>query len=702
MHRTNEAVTSFRWLIQNLGARDASSRISRSWQRVRNQMRGTVQSFTSSQDWISDFWICKTANASVIGLGVQPGWDPPDELDEWPSVPSGLLQAYHPEDMRQTNHSAFVSVLNSAPDVVESSSDTAVSEFYALDDATTRIADVAMIQAQYVRAWLSTAIGTLLSSVALSPQKDHEPLERESRRRLLIPRELKAAPLWGVQFAEGAIGILYNCRQSPLGTLSWRGIRIGQGEEWMKHWQWLSQSVDAAHVIPAVVLAAKLLRCRPLLVALTNTLEANDPELEDIAVAVLRRWLLSLKAMAWLEDALERQWDRVRPEDLACFAFNAVKPDWPRRVLAVSHRSMDAKPALFGMNAWRSSLFAIDANYAPSWETNTGMIWGLFAATPVLVKISSPNYELSEWCQREEEVLRYVEHTCDFMDRRFVLDMTIERVASLDRFVAAWRPLSKFRSWIPEFPPPCNVYFPGTLPEWALRMLRAAAALRVFHATYAVVSADAANRLAQLLCSSAGLPPIPPPTNNADGWGAYRQVFRDLQTECGLEEDAVPLWFPAKVAPWHLDRVQAFSDAIPDLSQGRPSLADVLPALEWGETVLPLLEEANLGDMTVIDLRGLSKHPWETAPALSMTRGIAAMRSPPRPVWFLQSAGQSVDTWDLPQDHPIFTQYIEEQFAWMMVEGTLSPEWPHAYAERCGLIMSAPLLAKCRATRQTG
>lgn len=517
----------------------------------------------------------------------------------------------------------------------------------------------------------------------------------------MIPRELKAAPLWGAQLSEGAIGILYNCRQSPLGTLSWPGIRIGQGEEWMKHWQWLSQPVRPAHVVPAIVLAAKLLRCRPLLVALTNALEANDLELEEIAVAVLRRWMLSLKAMAWLEDALQRPWDRVRPQDLACFAFNAIKPDWPRRVLALSHRSMDAKPALFSMNAWRSSLFAIDANYAPSWETNTGMIWGLFAASPVLVKISSPNYELSEWCQREEEMLRYVQHTCDFMDHRFVLDVTVERVASLDRFVEAWRPLSGFNARTPEFPPLSNVYFPGTQLEWQLRMLRAAAALRVFHAIYGHASADAADRLAQLLSSSASLPPIPPPTNNADGWAAYRRVFRDLQTECGLDVNAVPLWFPANVSPWHPDRVQKFADAIPNLSQGRPSLVDMLAALEWRETLLPLLEEANLGDMTVIDLRGLSKHAWETDPALSMSRGIAAMRSPPRPVWFLQRAGQSVDDWDLPHDHPIFTEHIEEQFAWMMVEGTLSPGWPDVYAERCGLIMSAPLLAKCRSTRQS-
>jgi hypothetical protein len=664
-------------------------------------MRGLSQVVGSLQDWISDFWICKAANPSAIGRGISPGWDPPDRIDEWPSMLSALLLSYAPDNMRRTNHFNFIRVLNAAVDVVESSSGAAVSEFYALDDATTQSADVPMIQAQYVRAWLSTALGGLLSGIALSPQMRPEALVAESRRRLLIPRTLKAAPMWGVQFAEGEIGILYNCRQSPQGTLSWRGIRVGQGEEWLKHWQWLSCQVDSSQILPTIALAARLLRCRPLLAGLSDALDENDHGLEEIAVAVLRRWLLSLKAMAWLEEALAQPWSQVRPQDLACFAFNAVKPDWPRRLVALSHRSMDAKPALIRMKAWQSSLFAIDANYAPSWETNTGMIWALFAATPLLVAISSPHYDASEWCRREKEMLRYLEHTCDFMNHRFVLDPDVEHVSALDHFVDAWRPLSGLtsRARIPEFPPLSMVYFLGGQLEWLLRMLRAAAALRVFHAIYGDADIDVANRLAQLLSSNASLPPIPPPTNNPDGWAAYRRVFRDLQTECGLEPNAVPLWFPPNVSPWDLDRVQAFTDVIPDLSEGQPSLSDILPAIEWREILLPLLDEANLGDNSVIDLRGVTRDTWETDPALSMSRGIASLRSPPIPVWFLQRAGQRVEDWQLPQDRPIFTEHTERQFAWMMWEGTLSPEWPAAYAERSGLIMSPPLLEKCRRTR---
>ena len=666
-------------------------------------MRATTQIISSSQDWISDFWICKTADVDFDG--VVPKWDPPDELDEWPTLPPRLLDLYAPEKTRLTNHSNFQRLLDSAVSVTESSSNAAVMEFYALDDATTRIGDTAMIQAEYVRAWLSTALGNLLSSMALSPQSHHNELVATSLRRLSIPRELKAAPMWGVQFAEGEIGILYNCRQTPLGSLSWAGIRIGQGWEWRKHWQWLSHSPDLAQIAAGLPLAAKLLRCRPLLEALLTALDSKDQGLEYIALAVLRRWLLSLKAMAWLEEALVQRWDHVRPQDLACFAYNAVKPDWPRRSVALSHRSKDAKPILQTMKAWTSSLFAIDANYAPSWETNTGMVWGLFAATPMLIRIRSPHYPgTSEWCERESAIIDYLEQSCDFIPRRLVLDMNVEDTAALDQMVDAWRPQSAFFAAAlghPEFPPRGQVYIPGAELEWPLAMLRAAAALRIFHAIYGDADADVANRLCYFLSSTEEPVPIPPPTNNPEGWAAYRKLFRDLQKAVGINDGRPPLLLRSGSPPWNPDEVQAYVDAIPDLSQGNPSLSDVLAAMEWRTVLVPILEEASLGDMTLVDFRGLSKETWETDPRLSLPRGIAALRITPRPIWFIQLAGQDVDKWGLPYDHPIFTQYTEKQFAWMMIEGSLSPEWPDVYADRCGLEMTAELLQKCRNTKRT-
>jgi hypothetical protein len=57
-----------------------------------------------------------------------------------------------------------------------------------------------------------------------------------------------------------------------------------------------------------------------------------------------------------------------------------------------------------------------------------------------------------------------------------------------------------------------------------------------------------------------------------------------------------------------------------------------------------------------------------------------------------------VDAWELPGDHPIFTQYMEDQFGWMW-EASLGPGWPDAYAEHCGLDMCPELRQRCRRTR---
>ena len=659
-----------------------------------------TQTVISTQDWMSDFWICKTAEPGHFGLGVTPKWDPPDEMDEWPALPAEFLERYTPQRTRPTNHAAFARLLSAAPDAAESSSDDAVLQFYALDQATTERGDAAMTEAQHVRAWLTTAVGSLLRGMALSPQSAHDELVAAARTRLLVPRQLGVAPVWGAHFSEGEIGVLYNCRVTAHGNFTWGGIRIGQGEEWLQHWQWLSRPIDSAGLASALRLAARLLRCRPLLEALLSALDAEETGVEEIAVAVLRRWLLALKAMAWLEDALDHGWDDVRPQDLACFAFNAVKPDWPRRSVALSHRSKDAKPALQTMKAWQSSLFAIDANYAPSWETNTGMMWGLFAATPLLARVHSASYEGSQWCRREAEIVGYLERTCDFMRGRLVLDTSVEALPELDQAVDAWRPLPDFHALgRPEFPPVSQVYVPGPEPEWTLAMLRAAAALRLLHAIHG--AAGFVNQLCQFLCVSDNPVPLPPPTNNAGAWEAYRSIFRDLQRECGLAGGALPLWLPPEAPPWHPDDVQAFSDMIPDLSQGNAALGDVLAAIEWRGSLLPILEEASVGDMTLIDLRGRDRGSWEADPRLSLVRGIAVLRAPPRPVWLIQLATQRVDDWGLPYDRPVFTQHTEKQFSWMMVEASLSPDWPDAYADRCGLGMSPELLQRCRGTARS-
>ncbi len=63
---------------------------------------------------------------------------------------------------------------------------------------------------------------------------------------------------------------------------------------------------------------------------------------------------------------------------------------YARRLFAISHRSADVKPRLWHMNVWKSCRYAIDATYIPPSETNTGMIWSLFATSAAIVRVRNP------------------------------------------------------------------------------------------------------------------------------------------------------------------------------------------------------------------------------------------------------------------------------------------------------------------------
>jgi hypothetical protein len=121
------------------------------------------------------------------------------------------------------------------------------------------------------------------------------------------------------------------------------------------------------------------------------------------------------------------------------------------------------------------------------------------------------------------------------------------------------------------------VYVPGAEAEFALALLRAAAALRIFHAVYG--DARLANQIGAVLLAGRELP-IPPPTNNPDGWEGYRGIFLDLLRACGGAVGSALLQPPSDAPAWHPDEATAFLEAIPDVSSATPALRDVLAALE--------------------------------------------------------------------------------------------------------------------------
>lgn len=377
----------------------------------------------------------------------------------------------------------------------------------------------------------------------------------------------------------------------------------------------------------------------------------------------------------------------MRPEDLSCYAYNALKPEWPRRVIALSHRSRDVKPRLKDTQFWKSPFAAVDATYAPQWETNIGMIWGLFAAAPVIVRMKSRTYLESEWCRRESELLDYMFKTSDFLQGRRFINASPDKVTALDELVPA-PPSGLVLS--ESFPPLAELLEPPLVTEEEATLLRAAGAIRVLN----IVTrgrAEFTNILIERL--SREIPPIPPPTNNPDGWRPYRDIFAALQS---LSECNRPIFMTADYDEVTMGREMEHAQKFPDLSDGKNDLGDVLAANEWLRVEYPALLADGRGNQLIIDCRDRTCADWEQNNAFALCRGLATVATTV-PVWFLQNSETRVDHWPLIGDRrPIFTEHFAGQFSWM-IQIQPSPGWIARYLKECGLGFAPELRARFEA-----
>ena len=427
-----------------------------------------------------------------------------------------------------------------------------------------------------------------------------------------------------------------------------------------------------------------------------RALRSDYRELATVALAVLRRWLLALKAMTWLETASLARWDDIRPQDLACFAFSSVRPDWPRRVVAVSHRSADVKPALVTMRAWRSSRFAIDASFVPAWETNNGMVWALFGATPAIARVHSSGYYESVWCRREAELMQYLIERADFVSDRLVLDLEQSALRSLDKAYTVWNVSDvpqAIEAAFSEFPPLSQVWTPSPMPDWEVKMFRASAALRAMNVLLGP-DPDLTNEVVGVFLRGRHDLPFSPPTNNPGGWDDYASIFIDLQGALGADATEPAL----RVPPDYGNEVlydDELLERVPDLSSGEPALGDVLVALEFLRTEWPILVDQRQGRLLAVNCRGLSRETFAGDDRLSVHRGLLAIRLPV-PIWVIQTAGQEVETWGLPGDPPIFTEHVPNQFSWMMEIFVERSVMQARYPQDSSLELSSTLRLLCR------
>jgi hypothetical protein len=705
-HAPNESAATLQWLVDRLGidSSDDDQPVRTAWSDVRTSMRlasSSGQLILQSVDWVSDFWLARGAVPTPLLNQIAPSWMPPDEIDEWPAWDAEEAISSLADRATRSNHGRFEAALQAAtaPTDAEATAAAALERYVELKAGLVpRVFDVPAILTEHVRVWLASAVGHLLMSAALAPQNDVEAMAREVARRIDLPLQIGLQQGMIDQFGDRHLELLYNARMQPDGRLRIGAVRIGQGEEWRDHWLALGFDIGAEETLVAVQMAATLMRCPSLVLGLELALASSQRPLRTLAVAVMRRWILTLRAMAWLETALPHAWSDVRPKDLCCFALDATKPDWPRRVVAISHRSKDVKPALRDMRVWRAGRFAIDANHVPSWETNVGMIWGLFAATPAIVRVDSPDYRDSVWCRRELELTSYVRDESDFLTRRWIIDLDRSELPRLDAVVDRWNernphePLGR----LPEFPPLTEVCSPSPMPAWEARMLRAGAALRQIHRFLPGATPELVNRLALHLQGGVDLPGTAP-TNNPDGWRAYGDIFREANETSGAAPDELAVRLPDSYSESDARQDLLMAQRIPDLQAGSPSLRDVLVAMEWLRVEYPQFVERKRGDFLAINCQRLSRDAWAASEEVSLHRGLAAMRSRlPVPLWIIQVADQDVESWPLIGEVPIFTEHVSAQFVWMFETAFDRHDAQRLYAEASGMILSRALAEKCR------
>ena len=679
-----------------------------------------MASGTSITEWPSDFWIARTQH---IGLGelLYGTWAIPERLDQWTTLEMKDSAAYALPDTQKTKSAPFLEFLSRTDASRAAGVSNPVLGFYKLIDPSNGNRDQTMISACQIRAWLTTAFGSLLIGVAFSLADDDQ--DREIVTQATVSR---ISSIDTIRPEDRRFGFMdYGCDRLYNMNPERDGIRQipsrqGQGLPWRDHWAWLSTAQDAEAMQTTLQLAGLLLINEPLLAGLDLTIRNGNDDSQKRALCVSRRWLLTAKAMAWLFEALKHDWTWVRPEDLACFAFAALSPAWPRRGIAVSHRSAETKPTLSKLHMWKSPHAAIDASYIPAWETNTGMIWNLFAPVPLIVRVKSPAYSASEWCGREHEMFQYLIEHSDFLEGRAIIDIGVEHLPRLDTALFQERTTSSSRPkpfLVPkeEFPP-VSFVLSGEVPlGHDLAILRAAGALRLIHAL--VQDPAQANELASVAAAGNDIA-IEAPTNNPDGWAGYGEMFRDLEAALlPAAPDGRPLAGPQQgrsgghPLPIRIPDDYSTRDAwldkenslqIPDLRQGQHRFADILAAYEWRRTVLDWFNNEDLGDKVMVDVSGYTTEDWNTLSKFSVGRGLAALNNA-TPIWIMQRADQNAHLWPGLQRQPIFTSHARDQFFWL-APVILDPSWLIYFLVNSGLdivpdLKTAIIVAVARSER---
>jgi hypothetical protein len=700
---SNASSQALRLLGQFLSSE--SETLHRLWEiltRVLQESNDTVRFREDS--WEQDWFLAKYGAEDAV-VGTRAWYAPPKDFLGFPTFDlddhlrrmerSGI-------SVTPTKSATDPSVLFTQEPATAFTGPMVLDDFYELQGRIRTHGDPAMAELNQVVAWFNTGLGRLFGGIALTPNLNLESALAVLARRwsnLWREKDVYEDTMSMPEILQWKLDVFYGAEIAP-DKLLMQPSRQGQSRQWQKYWQWMSAGVEPNITLAATQMAARLMVCPPILVFLKSRLReaaTGDVLLEHLlTLVIVRRLVLELQAMSWLELALQNKFRDLRTQDLASFAFGACRPHWPRRLFALSHRSKDIKPTLMKLAAWGNFRYSIDAMFAPHWETNVATVWGLFSAVPGLIRVASEQYDNSEWCRREGELFDYLRDSDDFLHGRYVIEMNEAQLPAIDTAI----PIDSEPTILAKkgnFPPRTYVFIVYPIEAWESKLLASAAAVRFIFLQLrdAGLTAFVCQHLAR-----GNLPPpeVPPLTNHPDRWAPIATLFQEFQRDWGNNPAEFPITVDAKLhSEEEIDRDLASSELLIDLSDGLVDQVAALAALEWNRTVLPsLIANYRYGSFCAVDYRRLTQESWRTDECMVIRGANRVFTSVP--LWILQRADQRVDEWPGIGTNPIFTQHQANQWHWMW-ELLQPPEWPDIYRTDCKLAFSAKLTTACAATK---
>lgn len=563
-----------------------------------------------------------------------------------------------------------------------------------------------MTQVNQVLAWVKMVLGELFTGIVLTPIET-------SPQDLFLAMQQRMDHVWAEkdvyedtmsfpELIQWKLDVFYNADITATDFIV-PPCRQGQSEKWLAFWSWMSADITREQALTSVQVAAGLFNHPVLSIYLQEVLRSANESVTThhlLIAAVMRRWALTLQVLAWLEEALQQSWTHIRPPDLMCFAFSALRPHWPRRVLAISHRSRDAKPWLREMKIWQHFSHSIDATFIPQWETNTAMVWGLFSTVPGLIRIRSDHYDQSVWCLREKELIAYLAGHSDFLQERYLIEVDVDRVHTLDRSVSEVETSNQSLNPEGRFPRLTTVFKIIPFEPWENRLLAGIGAFRLIY----LMTHDPELTAELCLNLARGWQPpddFPLLTNHPEGWLPFTRLLQAFHNQWADDNDTFPLAFPPDdTGDSVIDPSNTMAlERIMDLSDGTHQLEDVLAAFEWHYSLLPsLIGNKKYGDFFAIDLRGVQYEAFLVDDPFMVIRGLNRIRVS-TPVWVLQTHEQNVESWFQLGAKPIFTQHVREQWDWML-ELLIEPQWPARLDTDSGIRFSKKLSERCARTRE--